>query len=192
MSRLPFPPAHNGNKVGRPGKGQLPCRGGSVAIESPHCRLVQRNKTFEPRLLVVPAGSIVDSPNNDPCLHNVFSISKGRQFDLGLYEAGVVRSVGFDRPGVSYLFCSIHPEMTAVVVTVDSTYFEYLTAAAALASATYHPGGTFFTRGVRMPQQKHSQQDTSPSAWETNRRSLPAITIALPKSKPTTGKKWMQ
>jgi hypothetical protein len=56
---------------------------GRPALESPHYQVVQRNKTFEPRLLVVPAGSIVDFPNNDPWLDNVFSISKGRQFDLG-------------------------------------------------------------------------------------------------------------
>jgi plastocyanin len=93
------------------------------AIGLPHYKIVQRNKTFEPRLLVIPAGSTVDFPNNDRWFHNVFSTSKGRQFDLGLYEGGVLRSVMFDRAGVSYLFCSIHPEMMAVVVTVDSPYF---------------------------------------------------------------------
>lgn len=93
------------------------------AIGLPHYKIVQRNKAFEPRLLVIPAGSTVDFPNNDRWFHNVFSISRGRQFDLGLYEGGVLRSVTFDRAGVSYLFCSIHPEMMAVVVTVDSPYF---------------------------------------------------------------------
>ena len=94
-----------------------------LPTEFPHYKMIQRNKMFEPRLLVVPAGSIVEFPNNDPWLHNVFSISRSRQFDLGLYEAGVLRKVRFGRAGASYLFCSIHPEMMAVVVTVDSTYF---------------------------------------------------------------------
>jgi len=44
-------------------------------------------------------------------------------FDLGLYQAGVRKAARFDRPGVSHLFCSIHPEMMAIVLTVDSSYF---------------------------------------------------------------------
>ena len=48
--------------------------------------LVQRNKTFEPHVLVVPAGSEVDFPNKDPFFHNVFSLFDGKRFDLGLYE----------------------------------------------------------------------------------------------------------
>jgi len=40
-----------------------------------------------------------------------------------LYEAGTTRTVRFDRPGVSFLFCNIHPQMSAVVVAVDTPYF---------------------------------------------------------------------
>lgn len=86
-------------------------------------RLVQHNKRFEPELLVVPVGSVVDFPNLDPWFHNVFSLYRGKRFDLGLYQAGSVRSVSFDRPGPSYLFCNIHPEMTGVVLAVDSDWF---------------------------------------------------------------------
>ena len=77
--------------------------------ERPHYRLVQRNKRFEPDLLVVPVGSVVDFPNADPWFHNVFSLYRGKRFDLGLYQAGSQRSVRFDRIGPSYLFCNIHP-----------------------------------------------------------------------------------
>ena len=86
-------------------------------------RLIQRNKRFEPGLLVVPVGSIVDFPNADPWFHNVFSLYRGKRFDLGLYQAGAQRSVKFDRIGPSYLFCNIHPEMTGVVLAVDSSFF---------------------------------------------------------------------
>ena len=74
-----------------------------------HFRLAQKNKQFEPHLLVIPVGSTVDFPNLDPFFHNVFSLYKGKRFDLGLYEAGSSRSVHFDRPGVSFIFCNIHP-----------------------------------------------------------------------------------
>lgn len=86
-------------------------------------RLVQANKTFEPHVLAVQVGSVVDFPNRDPFFHNVFSLFDGKRFDLGLYEAGVTNSVKFDRVGVSFLFCNIHPEMSAVVVAVDTPYF---------------------------------------------------------------------
>jgi plastocyanin len=83
----------------------------------------QQHKQFEPHVLVVPAGSQVDFPNRDPFFHNVFSMFDGKRFDLGLYEAGATHSVTFDRPGVCYIFCNIHPEMSAVVVVVDTHYY---------------------------------------------------------------------
>ena len=86
-------------------------------------KLIQSHKTFEPHLLVVQVGSVVDFPNRDPFFHNVFSLFEGKRFDLGLYEAGATNSVRFDRLGVSFLFCNIHPEMSAVVVSVDTPYF---------------------------------------------------------------------
>ena len=86
-------------------------------------RIVQKNKSFEPHLTVVHVGSVVDFPNHDPFFHNVFSLFDGKRFDLGLYEAGATNSVRFDRVGVSYLFCNIHPDMSAVVVTLDTPYY---------------------------------------------------------------------
>jgi plastocyanin len=86
-------------------------------------RMVQHNKMFEPKLLVVPIGSLVDFPNLDPWFHNVFSLYRGKRFDLGLYEAGAHKEIRFDRPGASYIFCNIHPEMAAVIMTVDSNFY---------------------------------------------------------------------
>ena len=85
--------------------------------------LRQKNKAFEPHLLAVTKGSTVQFPNLDPWFHNVFSLFNGKKFDLGLYEAGTTRTVHFDREGVSYIFCNIHPEMSAVVVVVSSPYY---------------------------------------------------------------------
>ena len=85
--------------------------------------LHQRNKTFSPHLLVVPVGTEVKFPNHDPVFHNVFSLFEGKRFDLGLYEAGSSRTTRFDRPGVSYIFCNIHPEMGAVVIALRTPYY---------------------------------------------------------------------
>jgi plastocyanin len=96
---------------------------GAGAAATRHYRMLQHNKTFEPKLLVVPLGSVVNFPNLDPWFHNVFSLYQGKRFDLGLYQAGAEKQVVFDRPGPSFLFCNIHPQMTAVVLTVDSEFF---------------------------------------------------------------------
>ena len=85
--------------------------------------LAQKDKQFVPHILVVRTGSSVDFPNLDPFYHNVFSLFNGKRFDLGLYEAHTHRAVQFDRDGVSYIFCNIHPEMGAVVVALSTPYF---------------------------------------------------------------------
>lgn len=90
-------------------------------------QMVQKDKMFQPHLLVVPTGSLVAFPNRDPFFHNVFSLFNGRRFDLGLYETGASHSVPFNREGVSYIFCNIHPEMGAVIVSVDTPYFAVAT-----------------------------------------------------------------
>jgi plastocyanin len=92
-------------------------------VPSSNLRLVQKNKSFEPHILVVPVGSNVEFPNRDPFFHNVFSLFEGKRFDLGLYEAGTSRMVRFDRPGISYIFCNIHPEMSAVVIALATPLY---------------------------------------------------------------------
>lgn len=91
----------------------------------PHKRytLAQQNRTFIPHLLVVPVGSVVIFPNKDPFFHNVFSLFDGKRFDLGLYEAGSAKDVTFSREGVSYIFCNIHPEMSAVVLALSTPLY---------------------------------------------------------------------
>ena len=85
--------------------------------------LTQKNRMFTPHLLVIPVGSVVLFPNADPFFHNVFSLFDGKRFDLGLYEAGSTKAVTFSREGVSYIFCNIHPEMSAVVLALSTRLY---------------------------------------------------------------------
>ena len=85
--------------------------------------LLQKDRMFRPHLLVVPVGSSVAFPNADPFFHNVFSLFDGKRFDLGLYEAGSTRTVVFSREGVSYIFCNIHSEMSAVVIALSTPLY---------------------------------------------------------------------
>lgn len=99
---------------------------GTPALSFPphgHYTLLQKNRTFIPHLQVVPVGSVIEFPNRDPFFHNVFSLFAGKRFNLGLYEAGSSKSVRFSMTGVSYIFCNIHPEMSAVVIALSTPLY---------------------------------------------------------------------
>lgn len=85
-------------------------------------RLLQKEKTFSPAVIVVPVGSTVDFPNQDPIFHNVFSLSPPAPFDLGLYRAGDTRKRTFAQAGGYRVFCNIHPQMTAFIVVAPTPY----------------------------------------------------------------------
>src|SRR5580704_8069563 len=78
--------------------------------------LEQKNREFSPDLVVIAAGSTVSFPNLDPIFHNVFSLSKPRSFDLGNYPKDHTRTVVFQKPGVVFVNCHLHPNMSAAIV----------------------------------------------------------------------------
>lgn len=84
--------------------------------------LTQKDKSFSPDVLGVPVGSTIDFPNADSIFHNVFSLSPPGPFDLGLYRAGASRTRVFSAPATYRVFCNIHPQMTAVVVVVPTSF----------------------------------------------------------------------
>lgn len=133
----------------------------------PAPRLVQRNKSFEPRVVILRAGTTVEFPNRDPFFHNVFSLFDGKRFDLGLYEAGGTRFIHFDKAGISYIFCNIHPEMSAVVIAVATPYY-----------ALTDRGGNVSIRGV--PPGRYGLH-----VW--NERSLPGTAEAATRELTITG-----
>jgi plastocyanin len=100
-------------------------------------QMEQSHKTFTPKLLVVPQGASVSFPNNDFFGHNVFSVTPGDSFDLGLYDAGMSKSVTFEKPGVVSIYCNVHPQMVARVIVVSNAFYT-------------HPGsdGTFAFKGL--------------------------------------------
>jgi plastocyanin len=85
--------------------------------------MTMKGKAFSPHVVVVPVGGTVDFPNEDPIFHNVFSLSAENRFDLDLYKRPKSGSYTFERPGVARVYCNIHPQMSGVVVVVDSPYF---------------------------------------------------------------------
>ena len=86
-------------------------------------KVAQRGATFAPHVLPVLVGTTVEWPNYDEILHNVFSMSETKPFDLDLYKAPVIKSVTFDQPGRVDVYCSIHPAMSCVVLVMENPYF---------------------------------------------------------------------
>jgi hemoglobin len=83
----------------------------------------QRGKTFAPHVMAVPVGSTVSFPNFDPIFHNVFSLSKAKAFDLGMYKNGETRDVKLEKPGIVRLGCNLHANMSAYLVVVDAPHY---------------------------------------------------------------------
>ncbi|HEY3835982.1 MAG TPA: carboxypeptidase regulatory-like domain-containing protein [Bryobacteraceae bacterium] len=80
----------------------------------------QKERRFVPELLVIPVGSTVSFPNLDPIFHNVFSLSKAKSFDLGNYAKDHTRTVTFNKPGVEFVNCHLHANMSAAIVVTPN------------------------------------------------------------------------
>jgi hypothetical protein len=85
-------------------------------------RLATHNKEFSPHILAVPVGSRVQFPNQDPILHNVFSVSPGNAFDLGIYRTGPPKEKRFDSPGLVRVYCNVHQSMVAYILVLDTAH----------------------------------------------------------------------
>ncbi len=87
--------------------------------------MTTRSKTFLPHVMAVPAGSTINFPNEDPIAHNLFSLTPGNTFDLGLYRKGAGKAHKFAAPGVVNVYCNVHPNMSAVVHVMTSPYYGF-------------------------------------------------------------------
>jgi plastocyanin len=92
------------------------------AVQPGRFKITQKNKSFIPRLLAVPVGSTVSFPNDDLIFHNVFSLSRPNPFDLGLYRDGESKDRTFSASAVYRVFCNIHPQMSATILVVPTSY----------------------------------------------------------------------
>ncbi|MEL7059097.1 MAG: carboxypeptidase regulatory-like domain-containing protein [Acidobacteriota bacterium] len=100
----------------------------ATAVESPEptgqpLQMTTVRKQFLPRVLAAPVGSEVAFPNQDPILHNVFSVDRANRFDVGLYGSGESESTTFTSEGVVPVFCNVHHDMIGYVVVLDTPFY---------------------------------------------------------------------
>ena len=86
-------------------------------------QMAQKDRQFQPQLLVIQTGTAVRFPNFDTVRHHVYSFSPAQRFELKLYAATPVAPLVFDKPGVALLGCNIHDRMQAAIVVVDTPHF---------------------------------------------------------------------
>lgn len=97
-----------------------------VATTGAIAEMRNRDKTFVPPLLVVPAGAEVRFPNDDPFYHSIYSISAADPFDIGYYGPGPGKVVAFPHAGIVRVHCHIHASMSGTIVVVDGPATEPL------------------------------------------------------------------
>ncbi len=101
-----------------------PSAGAKVTRRAPQSvQMTTRNKMLIPHVIAIPAGSTVAFPNDDPISHNLFSLSSGNAFDLGLYRKGAGKTENFDSPGIVNVYCNVHPNMSAVIHVMSTPYY---------------------------------------------------------------------
>ena len=83
----------------------------------------QQNLTFLPHVLPIPVGAAVSFPNRDKVDHNVFSLSRTREFNLGSYKPGESKQITFDKPGIVELRCDVHAEIIAYILVMKNPFF---------------------------------------------------------------------
>jgi plastocyanin len=102
--------------------------------------VASRSKTLLPHVIAVPVGSTVSFPNEDTITHNLFSVSKPNDFDLGFYKRGTSMTKTFDSPGIVNVYCNVHPDMSAVVHVMSTPYYTKANAEGAWTIADVVPG----------------------------------------------------
>lgn len=146
-----------------------------LAVPEQPFELVTVRKQFQPRVLAVPVGATVLFPNEDPILHNVFSVSGKNRFDLGLYRKGDEgKSHTFEHSGIVRVFCNVHHSMVAYIAVLDTPHHTNLAR-----------DGSFSLRGVPSGKGKltvwHERADPVTIEVEAGARSPLDIELTITK-----------
>lgn len=95
----------------------------SAAAPLTHARIIQKNAEFIPNVLPITPGTKVEFVNLDKFYHNVFSITPGQKFNIGRRPTGTVVPEKITKIGFVKLFCDIHSQMNATIVTLKTPIF---------------------------------------------------------------------
>ena len=100
----------------------VPVKDRSSHSRADTARVYQREGRFEPRVLSVQSGAIIEFINDDGIYHNAFCLEPKGRFDLGRYRPGQLRRASFAHPGEYEVFCELHPTEILYVVVADQRW----------------------------------------------------------------------
>ncbi|HEY5921202.1 MAG TPA: hypothetical protein VIV11_06005 [Kofleriaceae bacterium] len=127
-----------------------------ASANTPAATITQKGRKFVPDLVSITVGQSVSFPNGDSFLHNVFSQSPVRKFDLGSFKKGETKEKSFPNAGVVDVYCNIHPEMAATILVLPNSRH-----------TRARPDGSFAIDGVKPGSWKvfaYSRRATKPVA----------------------------
>jgi plastocyanin len=130
-------------------------------VKASDLEMRNRERTFIPPFIVVPVGSSIRFPNDDPFYHSIYSDSKIDPFDIGYYGPGPGKSVVFDNPGVVNVHCHIHASMHATIIVADGPY---AVAAGGTYSLTNVPAGKYTLHSWTPGSDERATSVTVPNA----------------------------
>ncbi len=93
------------------------------SVPDTHPRISHQGLMFSPRVMPVTVGTTIDFLNDDRIFHNAFSVSRAKEFDLGIYPEGTSKLVTFGEPGLVRVYCNIHPDMVSNILVLSNAYF---------------------------------------------------------------------
>jgi len=85
------------------------------SVEAGEHVVLQKNTAFHPGEITIKPGETVVFKNEDGVVHNVFSVTKGVEFNLNIQQPGQSSSFTFPHEGRVEVRCVIHPAMKLVI-----------------------------------------------------------------------------
>ena len=79
----------------------------------------QQGRVFSSEAATVKKGQALTFLNDDTVPHNIMSVSKGNEFNLGSQPPGTSTDVSFKEAGDVQVICAIHPRMKMMVKVTD-------------------------------------------------------------------------
>ena len=91
--------------------------GTTVAVAEDYT-IVERGKSLSQKRLTLRVGESVTFVNRDSYTHNLYSATKGQEFDFGARSPGKSDTIKFDTPGRIIVSCAIHPKMILEIIVI--------------------------------------------------------------------------
>jgi plastocyanin len=87
----------------------------TVPLQAGQHTVSQKDKTFSTATLTVKAGDVIVFKNDDTITHNVFSATKGLEFNTKAQAPGSATEVTLTGAGTADVSCAFHPKMKLTI-----------------------------------------------------------------------------